>query len=171
MARPRPHSEPVDHAPDLTGFPSVIVAKCDEIMAELDDIWAPWRQRVPLTPLQFAHRARVKWLLKRLMLLSWREGGHPAPRDWGVHICRDTRDPNESYAHPIPPGLERNADMWTPPKLSVDELPAVVESASVLSVDLRIPLERVEALLPYLPEGEDPREWLPGAVARTGGAQ
>jgi len=171
MASPRPHSEPIDHAPDMSGFPSAIVAKATAIMGELDDIWPLWRQRYPLSGLDFDHRARVKWLLKRLLLLSWRSGGAPAPRDWGVHICASRHDPRECFAHPIPPGTARNADMWTPPPLTAEQLPDKIESASVLAFELRLPLERVEALLPYLPKGADVREWLPTAAARTGGEQ
>ena len=169
MAQPSPHSEPIDHAPDMSGFPSAIVAKASAIMDELDDIWPLWRQRHPLSGLEFDHRARVKWLLKRLLLLSWRSGGVPAPRDWDVHVCASRHDPRESFAHPLPPGQPRNDDMWTPPPLSAEQLPDVVASASVLAFELRLPIERVEALLPYLPKGADVREWLVDAVRRAGG--
>ena len=163
----RPHST-TDCAPDMTGFPPAIVALVATYVEELDDIRPEWRRKKPLWDLKFLRRARVKWLLCRTRLLSGRlRDGTPAPRDWQVHVCKSTRDPDECFAHTLSPKDAWNDDMWLPPPL--EDAPAAAMSACSLSVTHRLPLDRVEKLLPYMPADVDPGVWLREKIRATGG--
>jgi len=78
----------------------VILKKITELEAEMDQIWPSWRQKQPFGESAYDLKARIKWCLKRLSLLS--EGN-----DWDVLIVRDARNSQQCYAHPVLPATER----------------------------------------------------------------
>ena len=64
----------------------------------------------------YALKARIKWLLKRLSLLNSRdENGKPAPKDWDVLIVKDRRNPSQCYAHPVIPATGADDDATRSP--------------------------------------------------------
>lgn len=108
---------------DLRGFPPYIVARIRAIEAELDLTWPGWRERLPFHRVEYNVKARIKWLLKRRVLLSTREGGVPCPRDWEVIVVRDGTDPKKCYAHPVVPSEAPAEDARVPPAVvAVDDL-------------------------------------------------
>ena len=78
----------------------VILEKIQKLEAEMDQIWPGWRQKQPFGECHYDLKARIKWCLKRLSLLS--EGN-----DWDVLIVRDARNSQQCYAHPVLPATER----------------------------------------------------------------
>lgn len=142
------------------GRPPHILAKIGEVEQELDFTWPGWRQRQPFAELDYDRLARIKYLLKRHALLTYEQGGVPAPRDWGVIVVRDKANPSQCYAHPIVPDRPLTGDVGEPPPV-VHVEPAPLPSASELAFAHRVPLEHVEAAmaaLPPLPPGVDPVE-------------
>jgi hypothetical protein len=159
--------------------PPAIVAKIKAIEDELAVIWPIIKRRdpapdapvrhdrhdhreiivAPFDHLPYDYKARIKWLLKRHMLLNTRDtSGFPTPRDWEVIITQDTKNPEQCYAHPVlpvpgqppgtrePPRVDAGAD-WTPPAPPRPPPP----SPTALAFDLRLPLERVRAALSRMP--------------------
>jgi hypothetical protein len=73
-------------------FPSYIIDKITSHETELDGIWPGWRQKERFDHTDYALKARIKWLLKRLALLTSRdEAGRPAPKDWDVLVVKAPR--------------------------------------------------------------------------------
>ena len=87
-------------------FPPHVLARVVQLDAELDATWPGWRTCVPFHRVDYALKARIKWLLKRRSLLLTRVDGSPSPRDWDVLVVRDGRDPTRCYAHPVQPVLD-----------------------------------------------------------------
>ena len=122
-----------DHVPGLTAEQSQEAA---EIRAELDAILPNWRDNAKLPPLQYDYLARIKFLRKRLSLVTGQgangalfglsnvaQSPHP---EWGVKIedqmVNGVRTP---IAHPIPPtpGVDMDPVFFTgPPKVAAADL-------------------------------------------------
>jgi hypothetical protein len=91
--------------------PPYIAAKIQSHEDELDAIWPNWRQKARFDHVDYQLKARIKWLLKRLALLTSRdEHGNPAPKDWDVLVVKDRRNPSQCYAHPVIPATGENDD-------------------------------------------------------------
>ena len=86
-----------------TGFPAWAVEKLLDHESELDQIWPDWRMKKPFDAVRYDLKARIKWLLKKVALLTNTEGGLPAPRDWDVMIEPDLKNKSKCYAHPVLP--------------------------------------------------------------------
>lgn len=100
-------STPIPPAAETHGdFPPVVLAVVVAMEAELDSIWPGWRTCVPFHRVDYASKARIKWLLKRRSLLLTRVEGHPCPRDWEVLVVRDGKDSSKCYAHPVAPPVD-----------------------------------------------------------------
>lgn len=137
------------------GRPPAIVAKINEVEAELDLTWPGWRTKQPFGHLDYDRLARVKYLLKRHALLTYEERGVPAPRDWAVIVVRDKQSPSKCYAHPVVPDRPLDGDAREPaPVVQIE--PPPLPSASALAFDHRLPLEDVEAALSMLPDSLPP---------------
>lgn len=97
-------------------LPVYIVDKINAHEAELDAIWPNWRQKERFDHVDYALKARIKWLLKRLSLLTSRdEAGRPAPKDWDVLIVKDRRNPSQCYAHPVIPATGNDSEATRSP--------------------------------------------------------
>ena len=88
------------------GFPLDIIPRIVALEVELDEIHPGWRTFLRFDIVEYNRKARIKWLLKRHELLTHREQGIPAPRDWDVLIVRDTRRKDQCYAHPVLPPVD-----------------------------------------------------------------
>lgn len=97
------------------GLPPFYADKLRVIEAELDVTWPLWRQKKPFDHLQYDHKARVKWLLKRQSLLSNTTNGMANPLDWDVLIVPDRRNPHKCYAHPVMPSAKSRETTREPP--------------------------------------------------------
>jgi hypothetical protein len=78
----------------------VLAKKILDLETEMDQIWPGWRQKEPFGDCAYDLKARIKWCLKRMALLS--EGN-----DWDVLIVRDARNSQQCYAHPVLPETHR----------------------------------------------------------------
>lgn len=98
----------------------VILEKIQKLETEMDVIWPGWRQKQPFGECHYDLKARIKWCLKRLSLLS--EGN-----DWDVLIVRDARNSQQCYAHPVLPATARYETVTREPPSPLSVLPSTAE--------------------------------------------
>lgn len=103
------------------GRPAYILDKIVAIELELDTILPGWRAKAPFHKTAYLIKARVKWLLKRHLLLTHTDGGQPAPLDWDVLVVRDPKNPNQCYAHPVLPPVVENSMVSRDPESPVTQ--------------------------------------------------
>ena len=144
------------------------------IESELDTLWPGWRQKLRFDKVEYDLKFKLKGLLKKHMLLTRREGGHPAPRYWDVLVVRDGQDKTKCYAHPImPKGHEEGNERFSERapvaggyKRPLEARPC--EGLPTLAFRLRTPLEALETLSRASPDGlVDERaleEWLEAQI-------
>lgn len=161
------------------GFPAYIVEKIIDIEYELDQLHPGWRVKDRFDQLQYDTKARVKWLLKRLSLLTHTDGGRPDPLDWDVLIVKDKKNPKQCYAHPVIPVVDSGAETTREPPSPfhtggyVDRHAALVEFsrpalgspevvAPLLAQKMGLSEEQVLADLRAKPKGwmGDDEEWV-----------
>lgn len=100
------------HSPD-------IAAKIAAYEAELDQIHDGWRLQRRFDDQPYDLKARIKWLLKRLALLS-------IGNDWDVMIVRDSRNATQCYAHPVLPATRAFQEVTLEPPSPLGALPSTV---------------------------------------------
>lgn len=123
--------------------------KIADLEIELDSIWPGWRERQPFAHVPAPRKARIKWCLKRRLLLVGDPAFGSEPRDWPVVIVWKDMQP---FAHPVMPdagGVVPNPpEPPRVPPLPIAERPtAPGESAQEVAFRLRAPFERVELLM------------------------
>lgn len=123
--------------------PPHIQAKIAEVETELDAIWPGWRTKQPFDKVTYDLKARIKWLLKRMSLLTHLENGQVAPLDWDVMIVKDPKNPNKCYAHPVvPPKTDEEVTRNPPSPLA----PAVSPIVGVRAKGPELPESSLAAL-------------------------
>lgn len=124
-----------------------------EYQYELDILCPEWRVPRRITGRGPDELMRIKWLLKRHMLLTNRDGDRPAPRDWAVIVASSKK--GMCFAHSIDPASSNTAPEVTrePAKAAADTYVRVESTAlPALAFELRLPLEVVEGLAEHAPE-------------------
>jgi hypothetical protein len=127
-------------------------AEVASIEAQLDEHWAPWRERKSFAGEPKEKQAWIKARLKRRDLILTGKG------TWGVHIQWHGERP---IANPVPP--PRRAEAITPAF-------GVLVSVPMLARDLKISVKDVQDALSVMPVTErDAMSWVRSGHAAAGG--
>lgn len=129
------------------GFPPYVVEKIVDLEHELDQIHPGWRTRQRFDQVAYESKARIKWCLKRLSLLTHTSGGLPDPLDWDVIIVQDKRNQKQCYAHPVIPAITQGGDVTRDPPSPLGKVAPQVDPHVMFS---RPPLGSPEVVAPRL---------------------
>ncbi len=115
---PTPAETPLVTSWSQQGFPPAVCERLAAIEMELDMIHRGWRRKQRFDNVNYDRKARIKWLLRWHGLLAHFDAeGNPDPRaDWVVIIARDLKNPEQCYAHAVPPDGARNDDTTKEPR-------------------------------------------------------
>ena len=155
IARPRRNRAPHPGAP--------LLHRIEPIEEMLDETWPGWREYAPFTDVHPDHARRVKWLLKRRVLLL--QG-----RDWGVLLVNTVKQQSKAHAHPVSPPEDRREleayyaryELWNPPEYSVSASPSLGHGVIVATLAKKFKADpaRVKDALSSMPAGFTPDLWV-----------
>ena len=146
-------SYPTSSSWPYADFPQTAQVIIKDIEFELDVIWPGWRKKARFDHLDYDTKARIKWLLKRHSLVTYRTGQSPSPRYWDVIIVRDGKDRGQCYAHPVIPNTDATDTTRQPTSVMPTTLTLTRENLGLegVSKQLNIPVDILREQLKSCP--------------------